>query len=158
MNMKLLAIAVAGMALIAAAPAANADHKHKHRHVDVYDGYGHSYGYPGYRVHERDRLPRWLRRHDHFRAWYRHTPLRYNLRLGWDELYSIFIWERCYSDHRRFHRYGHRAHRDFGYYRKYWTTHRGDRYWKKHHGDKRWKKHRGDRDHRYGRERRDHRD
>lgn len=150
MNMKLLGIAVVGTTLLAAAPAAVADHKHKHRHVDVYDGYA----YPGYHVYERERLPRWLRRHDRFRAWYRHTPLRYNLRLDWDELYSIFVWERRYSDHRRFHRYGHRKHRDFGYYRKYWKKHRGDRYWRGDGDDKYWKRHRDDRHHRYGRERR----
>ena len=150
MNMKRLGIAVIGSALMAAAPAAIADHKHKYRHADVYDGYG----YPGYHVYERERLPRWLRRHDRFRAWYRHTPLRYNPRLGWDDLYSIFVWERRYSKHRRYHDYGHRAQRDFGYYRKYWKKHRGDRYWKRHRGEKHRKKHYGDSDDRRDRERR----
>lgn len=129
MNMKLLAIAAIGTALLTAAPQAAADHKHKYRH---YDGYG----YYGHHVYERDRLPRWLRRHDRFRAWYRHTPLRYNLRLGWDELYSIFIWERRYSNHRRIHHYGHRADRDYRYYRKYWKKHRRDRHHRHHRRDR----------------------
>ena len=123
MKTKLTVIVVLGVALLASSPDALAHKKHRHAHADHHD----RYAYDGYHYQKRHRLPRWLRRHDHFRAWYRHTPLRYNLRLGWDELYSIYTWERRYSKQRRHHRYGDRAHRDYGYYRKYWKKHRRDR-------------------------------
>ncbi len=136
MNRKLTIMAVIGIALLAGASEAQAHKKHHHGHAAYHDGYAQH----GYHYHERHRLPRWLRRHEHFRAWYRHTPLRYNLRLGWDELYSIFIWERRYSNHKRFHRYG-KSHRNYGYYRKYWKKHNSRRYG---HRDRR-----GDRERRY---------
>ncbi|MDJ0761086.1 MAG: hypothetical protein QNJ19_16955 [Woeseiaceae bacterium] len=153
MKRKLTAIVIIGTALLAGAPEAQAHKKHHHHgHPAYHDGYA----YHGYHYKERHRLPRWLRRHDHFRAWYRHTPLRYNLRLGWDELYSIFIWERRYSNHKRYHRYG-KVHRDYGYYRKYWKKRHGHRDWhgyRDRHGDR---DRRGHRDHRRDRDRRHYR-
>ena len=161
MKRNLAVIAVIGSALLAVSPDALAHKKHHHGHAAYHDGDA----YDGYHYQERHRPPRWLRRHDHFRAWYRHTPLKYNLRLGWDELYSIYIWERRYSPHKHFHRYGHKkAHRDYRFYRKYWKKHRGHRDWygDRHHrdryGDKRHRDRYGDRHHRKDSDRRYYRD
>lgn len=57
----------------------------------------------GYRFNARrhDAMPRWLSRDKRFRHWYRHSPLKRYRRLGWNELYDIYRWERRYFGSRK---------------------------------------------------------
>ena len=38
-------------------------------------------------------MPRWLKRNKSFRHWIRHSRLRQNRRLSWNELFDIYRWE-----------------------------------------------------------------
>jgi hypothetical protein len=58
-------------------------------------------------------MPRWLKRNESFRQWYRHSSLRRNWRLAWDDLFDIYRWERRYGK-RYDKRYDHG-----GYYRNH---------------------------------------
>ena len=76
------------------------------------DSYGrHSYNRDGYRDryrgdnrrdnygsrHNRAKeMPRWLKRNKSFRHWIRHSRLRENRRLSWNELFGIYRWEHSY--------------------------------------------------------------
>ena len=132
------AIALAGAMLFAAEPA-NAHHRGHDHHRYHYD----HYYYVDYRSH---RMPHWLRKKAHFRHWYRHTPLRFNMRIEWWQLYEIFRWERRYGMHRAYkryhkyyddgrryerrHRHGHRAYRyrDYDPHRRDTRRYRDDDY------------------------------
>ncbi|MEM6511445.1 MAG: hypothetical protein AAF660_00420 [Pseudomonadota bacterium] len=111
---------LAGGAMFLLAPAAEA---HPHRYGDRIHPVHHDHYGNYYRGH----MPRWLRKDRPFRAWYRHTNLKYNPRLNWRELYDIYRWERRYSNHRRYHRYKHYRDRDFNHYRRYWDERPGKR-------------------------------
>ena len=109
---------LAGGAMFLLAPAAEA---HPHRYGDnAHHGY--------HEHHHRGHMPRWMKRDRPFRAWYRHTRLKYNPRLDWWELYDIYRWERRYSTHRRYHRYEHYRDRDYDHYRRYWKDRPGKRH------------------------------
>ncbi len=74
----------------------------------------------GYRYESRryDAMPRWLRRDQGFRHWYRHSPLKRYKRISWNELYDIYRWERRYFGSRHhYDRNRNRGHRD-GYRRR----------------------------------------
>lgn len=114
MKKLVIVIALAGAPLMLAAPGAEAHDRYaKHEHY----AQGH------YRGH----MPRWLRKHHGFNAWYRYSGLRANVRLGWDELFSIYRWELRFSNHRRAHRYDRGHDHDYRYYRRYWDDRRYDR-------------------------------
>lgn len=49
-------------------------------------------------VHERRRdMPRWLRRKEAFRYWYRNSPYKRRYALSWARVYEIYRWERYYG-------------------------------------------------------------
>lgn len=58
------------------------DHKYEHRRAY----YGSHYGWT------RD-MPRWLQRNKSFRHWMRHSGLRANRRLSWNQLFDIYRWQ-----------------------------------------------------------------
>jgi hypothetical protein len=66
--------------------------------VHVYsDGYRHA-------TMRHNSMPRWLRHDRQFRRWYEHTPLRRYRRIGWNELYDIYRWERRYFSPRNYYK------------------------------------------------------
>ena len=65
--------------------------------------------------HRKRHMPRWLWRKPGFRHWYRRSPLRFNYRLAWWQLYDEYRWERRYYRTR----YGTR-HRDYDRNARYW--------------------------------------
>jgi len=83
--------------------------------IDVSPAVAHS-GVDGVRVHSyghqvrsvRHEMPRWLRRDQAFRHWYRHTPLKRYRQIGWNQLYEIYRWERRYFSGRYYNRYDDR--------------------------------------------------
>jgi hypothetical protein len=50
-----------------------------------------------YRVDHRrtNTMPRWLKRNKPFVRWYRHSDVRYDRWLSWNELFRIFRWQRA---------------------------------------------------------------
>lgn len=72
-------------------------------------------------VHRSSAMPFWLRRHDGFRYWYRHSSLRVNRHLDWVQLYQIYRWELRWHRHRP--AYHSQRHRDYDWYRRYWHDH-----------------------------------
>lgn len=56
-------------------------------------------------------MPRWLRRNDGFRHWYRRSPLSQYRRISWNQLFDIYRFERRYFE-RRFDRRRHVARND----------------------------------------------
>ena len=101
-------LALAAAPLLLSSPTADAHERHA-KHYDYYQG------------HHRGHMPRWLQKHHSFSTWYWHSGLRANLRLGWDELFSIYRWEVRYSGQHRAHRYDRGHGREFHYYRGYWN-------------------------------------
>ena len=63
------------------------------------DGYrsDHKYdnrrGHNGSRHKRSNKMPRWLKRNKSFRHWIRHSGLRENRRLSWNQLFEIYRWE-----------------------------------------------------------------
>ena len=39
-------------------------------------------------------MPRWLKRDRSFHKWYKHTRLKRDRRLAWNQLFDIYRWER----------------------------------------------------------------
>jgi hypothetical protein len=94
MNKIITVALIAGGLLLLDSPEAAA---HKEVRV-VYQPSTH------YRVELRrpKHMPRWLKRNQSFRTWYRHTRLRANRHLAWHQLYDIYRWERVEArKHRR---------------------------------------------------------
>ena len=58
------------------------DHKYDYRH-----------GQYGSRYKRADEMPRWLKRNKSFRHWIRHSGLRENRRLSWNQLFDIYRWD-----------------------------------------------------------------
>ena len=58
--------------------------------------------YDAYRHYRAQKMPRWLKRKQSFKRWYRQTPLRQYRFLTWDQLFEIYRWERSYF---RYHRH-----------------------------------------------------
>ena len=154
MNKTLILLMLTGAPLLMSAPAAEAHDRgpHGHHHYDAYHAEG---------------MPHWLRRKHGFTRWYFRTPLRFNYRLDWGELYSIYRWEKRYFHQRRPHHYAHIHDRGFRFYKRYWKHdyHRGHRKGHRQHRkayrdddydrrEHRHRKHRSDKDRRYGDKRR----
>ena len=116
MNKLMTAALVAGGLMLLNTPEAAAHTEVRYSHVPApyYDN--HRGYYRGGDVRRSERMPRWLKRNDSFRKWYRHSSLQRNWRLAWGELFEIYHWER---------RYGHRYDR--------WYHH--DDHYRKHHRD-----------------------
>ena len=98
MNKVMIAATLAGSLLLLNAPEAAA-----HKEVrNVYDSpaqhrhYDRDYGryYDRIDVRRVKHMPRWLKRKHGFRHWYRHTPLKRNKWLSWNELFHIYKYER----------------------------------------------------------------
>ena len=83
--------------------------------IDVSPAAAHT-GVDGVRVHSyghqvrtiRHEMPRWLRRNDGFRHWYRHTPLKRYRQISWNQLFEIYRWERRYFGGRYYINYDDR--------------------------------------------------
>ena len=119
MNKVMTTALIAGGLMLINSPEAAAHTEVRHTHQPpAYYQY-----YPGVDVRRPQHMPRWLHRNDSFRRWYRHTPLRRNIWVAWEELYSIYRWERRYGhrfdrryrDHDDYHRRD--DHHDRGRYR-----------------------------------------
>ena len=86
MNRILTAAVVAGGLMLLISPEATA---HRFGH-NAYPPSPHYYA----EVRRAHQMPRWLKRDQAFRFWYRSTPLRRDRSLAWHELFEIFRWER----------------------------------------------------------------
>ncbi len=62
---------------------------------------GHDRGYQ-VQVLRRHEMPRWLRRNNDFRHWYRRSPLSGYRQISWNQLFEIYRWERRYFERRHF--------------------------------------------------------
>jgi hypothetical protein len=71
------------------------DHKYDRR-------YDNRRGYYGSHYRRTNDMPRWLKRNKSFRHWMRHSGLRENRRLSWNQLFDIYRWE---HDNYRYDRY-----------------------------------------------------
>jgi hypothetical protein len=63
-------------------------------------------------------MPRWLKHNRAFRHWYRHTPLKRDRRLAWNELFDIYRFER---------RFGRTYYRSANYWNDYYARRYGER-------------------------------
>ncbi len=85
-RMMIPLIAAGGILLLDAPQAAahpearNLHHPAPYHHVD------HRYA---------ERMPRWLKRNKPFVRWYRHSELRHDRWLSWNELFRIYRWQRA---------------------------------------------------------------
>jgi hypothetical protein len=133
MNKVMTTALIAGGLMLINSPEAAAHEEVRHTHqAPAY------YYYPGVDVRRPRHMPRWLHRNHEFRYWYRHTPLRRNLRIAWHELFDIYRWERRHAT--RFDR----RYRDYDDYRR--RHYRDDR---DGHRNKRHDKRRDERRHRH---------
>jgi hypothetical protein len=71
------------------------DHNRKgYRHGYKRDHkYDYRRGHYGSRYKRTNEMPRWLKRNKSFRHWIRHSGLRENRRLSWNQLFDIYRWE-----------------------------------------------------------------
>ncbi len=129
MNKLMTTALVAGGLMLMNSPEAAA-HKEV-RNVYQPQAYYQSYGHID--VRRSDHMPRWLKRERSFRKWYKHTSLKRNRRLAWNQLFDIYRWER---------RFGRTYHRSDNYWNDYYAHRYGER----------------ERDSRHDRDRRDRRD
>jgi len=90
MNKVMIAAALTGGFLLMNSPEAAA-HKEV-RNVYQPPAYYHPQDHVEYR--RAKHMPRWLKRKQGFRDWYRHTKLKRDRRLAWNQLYEIYRWER----------------------------------------------------------------
>jgi len=116
MNRVMMTALIAGGLMLVNSPEAAA-HKEV-RHTYQTPAYYH-YDYRA-NVRRSQHMPRWLKRDDSFRRWYKHTRLKRNRYLAWNHLFDIYRWERHreyrydrrYRDHDRYRyrddRHGHR--------------------------------------------------
>jgi len=118
MNKVMTAALVAGGLMLLNSPQATA-------HTEA----RYSYQPPNYDYYARrsEYMPRWLKRNESFRKWYRHSSLKRNHRIAWGELFDIYRWE---------HRHGYRGNKRYRH-NDYYSGH------KRHRG------HRGERRHRH---------
>lgn len=58
--------------------------------------------------HRAERMPRWMRHDRGFVAWYRHSSLRHDRRIGWYTLFDIYRFERATARNGRHHDHGRR--------------------------------------------------
>ena len=62
-------------------------------------------------VRRANHMPRWLKRNRSFSKWYKHSPLRRDRRLAWNQLFDIYRWES---------RWGRSYHRSDNYWNDYY--------------------------------------
>ena len=134
MNKVTIAATLAGSLLLMNAPEAAAHKEVRYR----YDPPAYYHPHDRVEVRRVKHMPRWLKRKHGFRHWYRHTPLKRNRWLTWNELFRIYKWERRWGRH---------------YYRSYndWNDYFNHRY--RHHDRRFDDDHRRDRRHRHRRDR-----
>ncbi|MDJ0711968.1 MAG: hypothetical protein QNJ14_16385 [Woeseiaceae bacterium] len=108
MNKVMIAATVAGGLLLMNSPEAAA---HKEVRIE-YNSPGYYHPYDHVDVRRVKHMPRWLKRNRGFRHWYRHTPLKRNKRLAWNELFYIYKWER---------RWGRNYYRSHNYWNDYFA-------------------------------------
>jgi len=109
MNKVMITALLAGGLMLVNSPEAAAHKEARH----TYQPPAHYF----YDVHRSKHMPRWLKRNHSFSKWYRHSSLRRNHRVGWDELFDIYRWER---------RHGYRSDRYYNYERRYRDDYRRD--------------------------------
>jgi hypothetical protein len=108
-----IALAAGSLLLLDSTPAAaHNDARDKHSRSD--DHYSRSYDrdFKTYRGHRRGyyetrykrskHMPRWLKKDRAFRHWYKHTHLRANYRISWNQLFDIYIYEHRFHSYRRY--------------------------------------------------------
>jgi len=96
MRMMTLLIVSGGLLLTLAAPV----NAHNAGHHD-YDRQDRHY----YSIKRRSEMPRWLKRHQAFRHWYKRSPNKRRQSLSWARLFEIYRWE-----HRHARRHDNRRH------------------------------------------------
>ena len=69
-------------------------------------------------VRRSGQMPRWLRRDHAFSKWYKHTRLKRDRRLAWNQLFDIYRWER---------RWGRSYYRSDNYWADYYQYRYRDR-------------------------------
>ena len=104
-----LSILASAALLAVAAPAWAHGDVHRDRGYTVHYDVHHDY-----RVRDRHRMPRWMRRHDGFRHWYSHSRYQRDRQIAWNTLWDIYVWERRY-DRRYDQRYDNRYDRRYDY-------------------------------------------
>ena len=107
-------IAVCGL-LLAASPAAEA-HGASH----------YNHGSPGFHhrsIHRDHYMPRWLWHKKGFRHWYFRTPLRFDHRLSWWQLYDRYRWERRHNYRRHYRPYYAPRYYEYDHRRRYGRDH-----------------------------------
>ena len=65
-------------------------YRREHKYDRRYDN---RRGYYGSHYRRTNEMPRWLKRNKSFRHWMRHSGLRENRRLSWNQLFDIYRWE-----------------------------------------------------------------
>ena len=90
MNKVMTTALIAGGLMLINSPEAAAHKEVRH----TYQAPAYVHYYSGVELRRPRHMPRWLHRNDSFRRWYRHTPLRRNAWVAWEELYDIYRWER----------------------------------------------------------------
>ena len=69
-------------------------------------------------VRRAEHMPRWLKRDHAFSKWYKHTQLKRDRRLAWNQLFDIYRWER---------RWGRSYYRSDNYWADYYQYRYRDR-------------------------------
>ena len=113
MNKLMTAAVIAGGLMLVNSPEAAA---HKEVRVEYQPP---AYHYTRIDVRRPKHMPRWLQRDRYFRAWYRHTPLRRDVRLAWHQLFDIYRFER---------RFGRTYYRSNNYWNDYYAFRYGPRH------------------------------
>ncbi len=132
MNKMMIAATLAGGLLLLNSPEAAA-----HKEVrNVYEPPAYYHPHHRFEVRRAKHMPRWLRHNRGFRHWYRHTPLKRNKRLAWNELFYIYKWER------RFGRTYHRSHNYWNDYFNHRYRHHDRRFDDRHDDNDRRRRHR----------------
>jgi len=100
----MLAIAAGGLMLLDAPEAAAHKEVRSVHQPSVY-----------YRVEHRraKHMPYWLKRNKPFVRWYRHSGLKHDRFITWREVFSIYRWERSYSNRYARDRGLHHRHGDY---------------------------------------------
>lgn len=90
MNKLLTAALITGGLMLINAPEAAA-----HKEVrNTYQPPAYHYAYSRIDVRRPQHMPRWLKRNQAFRHWYKRTSVKRNRHLAWHELFEIYRWER----------------------------------------------------------------
>ncbi len=150
MNKVMIAATLAGGLLLMNSPEAAA-----HKEVrNVYDSPAHHYRYDRhydsyydrFEVRRAKHMPRWLKRKHGFRHWYRHTPLKRNKWLSWNELFHVYKYERRWG--RSYYRGANYWNDYFAYrYRHHDRRFDNRRFDNRRHDDDRPRRHRHRHDH-----------